>query len=57
MNRFENEETEWIETPLSEFGFKCVMNKHDSCDNPSCKCLCHPVNSKKELLENKITTR
>ena len=57
MHSIGQEETQWIETPLSAFGFKCVMNKHDSCDNPSCKCLCHPVNSKKELLENKITTR
>ena len=31
----------WIKTPLSEFGFKCVMNKHDICVDFSCGCLCH----------------
>jgi hypothetical protein len=57
MHIFENKKSNWIKTPLSAFGFKCVMNKHDLCDNSSCKCLCHPVNSKNIALENKITTK
>jgi hypothetical protein len=32
---------EWIRTPLREFGFKCIANKHDSCKG--CGCLCHFV--------------
>jgi len=32
----------WINTPLSKFGFKCVMNKHDLCADEKCQCLCHP---------------
>ncbi len=31
----------WIQTPLSKFGFKCIMNRHDFCVNLSCECLCH----------------
>ncbi len=31
----------WIETPLSKFGFKCIENKHELCINSRCKCLCH----------------
>ncbi len=31
----------WIKTPLSDFGFKCIMNKHDVCVDFSCGCLCH----------------
>jgi len=31
----------WTETPLSKFGFKCMMNKHQLCIDPTCQCLCH----------------
>ena len=31
----------WIKTPLKEFGFKCIANKHGSCGDSKCKCLCH----------------
>lgn len=52
MSEVEASYVNWIKTPLSKFGFKCIMNKHDLCENPSCECLCHPVNfSKIELLE------
>jgi len=29
----------WIQTPLREFGYKCIENKHELCKG--CKCLCH----------------
>jgi len=29
----------WIQTPLREFGYKCIENKHKLCKG--CKCLCH----------------
>jgi len=32
-------EFEWIQTPLREFGYKCIANKHELCKG--CKCLCH----------------
>ena len=41
MSEVEKYATSWIETPLSKFGFKCVMNKHDICVDSSCECLCH----------------
>ncbi len=48
-------ESEWIETPLSKFGSKCVMNKHDFCVDSLCECLCHHVNASKNLfLKNSI---
>ena len=31
----------WIQTPLSNFGFKCMANKHDLCTSQKCACLCH----------------
>ncbi len=31
----------WIHTPLSEFGYKCIENKHELCKG--CKCLCHSL--------------
>ena len=31
----------WLKTSLSKFGFKCIMNKHDFCDDSFCECLCH----------------
>ncbi len=31
----------WTETPLGEFGFKCIANKHELCNDLKCKCLCH----------------
>ena len=40
-------EFEWTETPLSKFGSKCVMNKHDFCVDPVCECLCHHVDASK----------
>ncbi len=33
----------WKETPLSKFGFKCVMNKHGICVDSLCECICHEV--------------
>ena len=50
------ENSDWIQTPLSKFGYKCIMNKHDSCENSLCECLCHPFNSQKLLLEKKAIT-
>ncbi len=44
MSEVEKYATTWTETPLSKFGFKCVMNKHDFCDDSLCECLCHQVN-------------
>ena len=41
MSEVEKYATTWIETPLSKFGFKCVMNKHNFCVDSSCECLCH----------------
>ncbi len=43
MSQIENHTSTWIETPLSKFGFKCIMNKHDFCDDSLCECLCHHV--------------
>ncbi len=31
----------WTKTSLKEFGFKCIANKHESCNDSKCKCLCH----------------
>jgi len=31
----------WMKTPLREFGFKCIANKHELCGDSKCKCLCH----------------
>ena len=31
----------WTKTPLRDFCFKCIMNKHNLCHNPKCACLCH----------------
>jgi len=31
MSEIEKNTSNWIETPLSKFGFKCVMGKHDFC--------------------------
>ena len=31
----------WTKTKLQDFGFKCIMNKHDSCIDTNCKCFCH----------------
>ncbi len=43
MSEVEKYATTWVQTPLSKFGFKCVMNKHDFCDDSLCECLCHHV--------------
>ena len=53
MREIGEKKTIWIQTPLSKFGSKCIMNKHDSCQNSSCGCLCHPFNSEKLLLKEK----
>ena len=38
--QFENEKLQfWLQTPLREFGYKCIENKHELCKG--CKCLCH----------------
>ncbi len=29
----------WTQTPLREFGYKCIEDKHELCKG--CKCLCH----------------
>ena len=34
----------WRQTPVRDFGFKCVMSKHDLCTDLNCKCFCHPYN-------------
>jgi hypothetical protein len=39
----------WKETPLTKFGYKCIMSKHDLCSEGSCECLCHEVASKRSL--------
>lgn len=57
MHSIEQEEIKWVKTPLSAFGSKCIMNKHDSCNNDSCKCLCHSNISKQMLLEKEISLR
>jgi len=31
----------WMKTKLSEFGFKCIANKHELCGYSICKCICH----------------
>ena len=31
----------WMQTPLHEFGFKCIANEHELCSDSNCKCLCH----------------
>ncbi len=31
----------WMQTPLHDFGPKCIMNEHNLCCDPKCKCLCH----------------
>ncbi len=41
MSQRENNTSVWIETPLSKFGFKCIMNEHGICVDSSCECLCH----------------
>ena len=35
----EGKSQSWIRTPLREFGYKCIENKHELCKG--CKCLCH----------------
>ncbi len=37
-------EGEWISTPLSKWGFKCIANKHEFCEDYLCECLCHYFN-------------
>ena len=31
----------WKQTPLSKFGYKCIMNRHEICVESICECLCH----------------
>lgn len=35
---------QWVKTPLSAFGFKCIMNKHELCTDVKCQCVCHDHN-------------
>lgn len=53
MSKNDNYTMTWIETPLSKFGFKCVMNKHDFCVDSLCECLCHHANVSKNLFLKK----
>ena len=34
----------WKQTPLHNFGSKCIMNKHSVCCDSKGACLCHPNN-------------
>jgi hypothetical protein len=43
----------WKETPLSKFGFKCVMNKHGVCVDSLCECLCHEFTFDSSLKEER----
>ena len=43
MSEVEKYATTWVQTPLSKFGFKCIMNEHGLCVDSSCECLCHHV--------------
>ncbi len=43
----------WIKTSLSEFGFKCVANKHELCCDDTCVCLCHDK-SKKSIIKEEL---
>ncbi len=43
MSEIETCTTTWIETPLSKFGFKCVMDNHDFCVVSLCECVCDYV--------------
>ena len=36
----------WIQTPLTNFGPKCIMNKHELCTDSKCECLCHDKKTK-----------
>ena len=33
----------WMQTPLSDFDAKCIMNEHNVCHDLKCKCLCHNI--------------
>ncbi len=54
MSKNDNYTMTWIETPLSKFGFKCVMSKHNFCVDSLCECLCHVNISKNLFLKNSI---
>jgi len=44
LNKFANNSeipNLWTETPLKDFGFKCIASKHDLCSDEKCVCLCH----------------
>ncbi|MDH3313914.1 MAG: hypothetical protein OEM28_12350 [Nitrosopumilus sp.] len=42
VGKLDNKENSiWNQTPLSDFGSKCIMNEHDICQDPKCKCFCH----------------
>ena len=58
MSEIEVNNVNWIKTPLSKFGFKCIMNKHNFCDDSTCECLCHPSNySKIDFFEEELTSQ
>jgi len=54
MSKGENHTITWIKTPLSKFGFKCIMNKHDFCVDSLCECLCHQVTSDRLSIKKTI---
>jgi hypothetical protein len=55
MSEIEAKNANWVQTPLSRFGFKCIMNKHNFCDDSSCECLCHSANySKVNFFEKEL---
>lgn len=31
----------WKQTPLSDFGSKCIMSEHSLCSDVKCHCICH----------------
>ena len=31
----------WKAISFHDFGFKCIMNKQDLCNDVKCKCFCH----------------
>ena len=40
----------WTQTPFRDFGFKCIMNKHEFCTDLKCVFFCHQYNQ--ELIEH-----
>ncbi len=57
MSQIENYTGTWIETPLSKFGFKCVMNEHDFCADLLCECLCHVPKRITVVLDDEVVKK